>query len=665
MALELRPNCELLRQGPAAGIGASADLHLRVHLLRRLRRARAPRRLSQLRRRLRAAAHPAVDGMAPGPLAGRAPGVGRARAPVLLARGHRGALGPAQGRPAGGAVVDAQVLLERTDQLSALADALDAVLAARAGAVVFVGGEAGAGKTVLLRAFCDGRRDSARILWGACEGLLTPGPLGPLFDVAEVTGGELEELVSREARPHEVTGALIRELGGGAPNRPRPRGPPLGRRGDARRAAPAGAQGGGRAHARPRQLPRRRARSRPPAHARARGAGHVARRQAPHDPAALRAGRRRAGRCARDRCGRASPPDQRQPVLRHRGARRGHGRDPAHRARRGARPPRAALGAGARAARGDRDRDAAGRGLAARGARGRRARPPGGVPGVGHRRRPARRRRLPSRARPARRRGGAGAPPPGRAASRGHRGARGAAGRRRGCGPHRPSRRRRGRRGGGPALRARRRPRAPRRSGPTAKPRRSTRGRCATPRRCRARSRPSCSSAGPTRGTSSASSTRRSPRRSAPWRCAARCADPLSEGDCLRSLSRLYRFVGRTEKAAEVGLQAVARLEGLPGGRELALAYANLGHLYTTAEDAPQATAWSAKALALGEQLDDAQVARIRAHQHRRGRGLHRRAAGAGAARAQPGARPARRAGGAGRARLSQPRVVAAARAPL
>ena len=107
------------------------------------------------------------------------------------------------------------MLLERTDQLSALADALDAVTAGRAGAMVFVGGEAGVGKTALLREFCDQRRDSARILWGACEALLTPGPLGPLFDVAEVTRGELEELVSRGARPHEVTGALVRELARG------------------------------------------------------------------------------------------------------------------------------------------------------------------------------------------------------------------------------------------------------------------------------------------------------------------------------------------------------------------------------------------------------------------------------------------------------------------
>jgi predicted ATPase len=107
------------------------------------------------------------------------------------------------------------VLLERSDQLAALAEALDAVLADGAGTLVFVGGEAGVGKTTLLQAFCDDRRASARILWGACEGLLTPGPLGPLFDVAEVTGGELEELVSRDARPHEVTGALVRELAAG------------------------------------------------------------------------------------------------------------------------------------------------------------------------------------------------------------------------------------------------------------------------------------------------------------------------------------------------------------------------------------------------------------------------------------------------------------------
>ena len=94
--------------------------------------------------------------------------------------------------------------------------------------------------------------------------------------------------------------------------------------------------------------------------------------------------------------------------------------------------------------------------------------------------------------------------------------------------------------------------------------------------------------------------------------------DQLPEADCLRSLSRLYRFLGRTADAAEVGRQAVASLEGLPPGRELALAYVNLGHLHTVAEDSEEAMAWSAKALALGEQLGDRQVRGVCAHQHRR-----------------------------------------------
>jgi DNA-binding CsgD family transcriptional regulator/tetratricopeptide (TPR) repeat protein len=108
----------------------------------------------------------------------------------------------------------ADELLERAGQLSALTEALDAVIAGKAGRLVLVGGEAGVGKTVLLEAFCERLPAPTRVLRGACEGLLTPGPLGPLFDLAEVTGGELEELVSREARPHEVTAALVRELAG-------------------------------------------------------------------------------------------------------------------------------------------------------------------------------------------------------------------------------------------------------------------------------------------------------------------------------------------------------------------------------------------------------------------------------------------------------------------
>jgi DNA-binding CsgD family transcriptional regulator/tetratricopeptide (TPR) repeat protein len=111
-----------------------------------------------------------------------------------------------------------QELRERSGQLSALATAFDEVVARSAGSLVLVRGEAGAGKTVVLREFCDTRPEPARVLWGACDALLTPGPLGPLFDLAESTGGELEELVAGGGRPHEVAAALIRELGGSRPS---------------------------------------------------------------------------------------------------------------------------------------------------------------------------------------------------------------------------------------------------------------------------------------------------------------------------------------------------------------------------------------------------------------------------------------------------------------
>jgi DNA-binding CsgD family transcriptional regulator/tetratricopeptide (TPR) repeat protein len=84
--------------------------------------------------------------------------------------------------------------------------------------------------------------------------------------------------------------------------------------------------------------------------------------------------------------------------------------------------------------------------------------------------------------------------------------------------------------------------------------------------------------------------------------------DARKEGDSLRSFSRLLRFVGRTAEAAAVAQEAVALLERLPPGRELAMAYSNLSHLYTTTEDADGAVAWGTRALELAQRLDDTEV---------------------------------------------------------
>ena len=103
-------------------------------------------------------------------------------------------------------------MLERSHHLSALTDSLAQVRESSRGRIVLVGGEAGIGKTALIRRFCDEQTGAARILWGACDALFTPRPLGPLFDIADTTGGELAELVQSGGRPHEVVAALLREL---------------------------------------------------------------------------------------------------------------------------------------------------------------------------------------------------------------------------------------------------------------------------------------------------------------------------------------------------------------------------------------------------------------------------------------------------------------------
>jgi DNA-binding CsgD family transcriptional regulator len=66
--------------------------------------------------------------------------------------------------------------------------------------MVFVGGEAGAGKTALVRAFCDEVAQGTTAMWGACDPLTAPRPLGPLVDVADGLGGEVIALLAAGER---------------------------------------------------------------------------------------------------------------------------------------------------------------------------------------------------------------------------------------------------------------------------------------------------------------------------------------------------------------------------------------------------------------------------------------------------------------------------------
>lgn len=108
-------------------------------------------------------------------------------------------------------------LLEREHQLDALGESLGQVARDRRGRIALVAGEAGAGKTELLRHFCEDAGRRARVLWGSCDALFTPRPLGPLLDIAEATGDPLREQVRAGAAAHDVALALLGELGGPSP----------------------------------------------------------------------------------------------------------------------------------------------------------------------------------------------------------------------------------------------------------------------------------------------------------------------------------------------------------------------------------------------------------------------------------------------------------------
>lgn len=96
----------------------------------------------------------------------------------------------------------AQGLLEREQELEQLEHALTAVPTS-GGQIVLLRGEAGIGKTALIREFVRRHDEEATVLVGTCDDLMTPQPLGPLWDISR-----REPSISRSLHDSDRPGLL-------------------------------------------------------------------------------------------------------------------------------------------------------------------------------------------------------------------------------------------------------------------------------------------------------------------------------------------------------------------------------------------------------------------------------------------------------------------------
>ncbi len=103
------------------------------------------------------------------------------------------------------------LVLERDEVLAELRRYLDEA-AGGAGSLALVAGEAGIGKTTLVRTFAAAVGDGALVLAGSCDPLTTPRPMSPLLDMAADPDSHLGDVVADDAAPYELFVALLDRL---------------------------------------------------------------------------------------------------------------------------------------------------------------------------------------------------------------------------------------------------------------------------------------------------------------------------------------------------------------------------------------------------------------------------------------------------------------------
>jgi DNA-binding CsgD family transcriptional regulator len=102
-------------------------------------------------------------------------------------------------------------LIERTEELSRLQARADGARTGRGGMLI-VSGESGAGKTSFVESFVDEWVRDERLLWGVCDPLPTPRPLGPIRDLAHRLAPSSRQLLEHSDAPYDIFAALHDDL---------------------------------------------------------------------------------------------------------------------------------------------------------------------------------------------------------------------------------------------------------------------------------------------------------------------------------------------------------------------------------------------------------------------------------------------------------------------
>jgi DNA-binding CsgD family transcriptional regulator len=79
-------------------------------------------------------------------------------------------------------------------------------------------------------------------------------------------------------------------------------------------------------------------------------------------------------------------------------------------------------------------------------------------------------------------------------------------------------------------------------------------------------------------------------------------------GNSLRFLSRLWWFEGKRQEAENYAIQAVNILEGQPTSKAKAMAYSNMSHLKMLSKDIAECVEWGNKAIELARALNDEEI---------------------------------------------------------